>query len=147
MQTELVTSMMVDTARDALPNIGRIEVAFPETELTLPTVMVRQTFGVQREVGVGQEWSTGEKANIYDVTIQYDIYAEDTLEADQIIDNLTDHIASSRDGMASWTSVLTGESASMIDAVLVGTGDFGFVEEIDSWRKTLTYFVIVAKPQ
>lgn len=139
--------MLVDTVRTALPSIGRVEVAFPETDFTVPMVVVQTTFGFQREVGIGQDWSTGEKANYYDISAQIDVYGNDTLDCDSIIDDVTDYFATNRSGMQAWTSILTGESPSMIDITLTGTGDFGNVPEIDAWRKTLTYMVQVVKPQ
>jgi len=147
MQMELVTSMLVDTARDALPNVGRIQVAFPETELSIPCVMVRCTMGMQREVGIGEDWSTGQDANMYDITAHYHIYGDDVLDVDEMLDKLSDYIASHRSHMQSWTHEITGESPSMIDCTLVGMGDFGYIEELDAWRKTLTYMVTVVKPQ
>jgi hypothetical protein len=141
--------MMVDTADTALPSIGRVQVAFPETDLTLPTVMVRATFGVQREVGIGQWWARSdgnvERANQYDISVQFDVYGDDTLEVDRICDDLSDYIASNREGMQSWTDA-SDESPSMVDAIMVAQGDFGYIEETDAWRKTITYLVTCIKP-
>lgn len=144
---EKVSSLLVDTAERALPSIGRIEVAFPETELTIPCLVVRTVMGTQREVGVGQHWHPAGKANIYDVSANYEVYGNDQLDTDQMADELSDYIAKNRDGMKSWTDPADGQGASMIDCRMVGIADYGYVDYLDCWHKTLSYEIPVSVRQ
>jgi len=146
MQTELLTSMMIDIARTAMPSVQRIYEAYPEKDFVgPPEVRIRTTFARQEEVGIGELWSTGRKANRYDFSVQFDIYGDDTLDADRMVDDISDYIASHRSGMQSWADA-SGNGPSMIDATLIGLADLGYIEEWDSWRKMITYLVPVIKP-
>lgn len=112
-----------------------IGVAFPEVNSEVPCVTVNCIGSYQDEVGVGEDFSTGDSAVRYRMLFQVDIFDNSNLDVDEVTDLISDELIASRASMFS--------DVVMEDCILRGATPCTYMGNVegglDAWRRSLTY--------